>query len=249
MKAHRPALELRLEPMHGPSPLYDQVKQLITRHIVTGTWLPNQQLPSENSLVDQLGVSRMTINRALRELTDAGILTRMQGVGTFVAEPTNRSSLLEVRNIADDIAERGHSHHLRILRLEAQPATADQATDLEVSVGARLYHSVMVHFEEEVAIQLEDRCVNPLWAPDYLEQDFTSQTANAYLSSVAPLTEVEHIVNAVLATEAERKLIDTAENEPCLLIHRRTWSGDDVVSSARLLHPGTRNRLEGRLKL
>jgi DNA-binding GntR family transcriptional regulator len=74
----------------GPAPLYARVKQMITQQIDNGSWPPHHRVPSESELVSELGFSRMTINRALRELTAEGLLVRMQGVGTFVAEPKSR---------------------------------------------------------------------------------------------------------------------------------------------------------------
>lgn len=63
---------------------------------------------------------------------------------------------------------------------------------------------------------------------------------------MAPLTEGEHVVEAILAEPAECKLLQIERGEPCLLIRRRTWSGRVAVTAARLLHPGSRHRLEGR---
>ena len=94
-------------------------------------------------------------------------------------------------------------------------------------------------------MQIEDRCVNAAVAPDYLQQDFSRTTPHAYLSLVAPLTEGEHIVEAVRATPEERALLQIEEGEPCLLINRRTWSTQHIVSCARLLFPGSRYRLQG----
>lgn len=71
----------------GPLPIYARVKAMVADKILCGEWRPNDRVPSETELVQQLGFSRMTINRALRELTAEGLLVRMQGVGTFVAEP------------------------------------------------------------------------------------------------------------------------------------------------------------------
>ena len=88
----------------SPAPLYARVKQMITQQIDSGNWPPHYRVPSESELVNQLGFSRMTINRALREMTADGLLVRMQGVGTFVAEPKSQSALFEVHNIADEIA-------------------------------------------------------------------------------------------------------------------------------------------------
>lgn len=60
-------------------PLYEKVKEYVLANIGNGQWQTDHRLPSENELVAMLGVSRMTVNRALRELTAAGILVRIQG--------------------------------------------------------------------------------------------------------------------------------------------------------------------------
>ena len=229
-----------------PAPLYARVKQMIVQQIQSGAWPPHHRVPSESELVSELGVSRMTINRALRELTNDGLLVRMQGVGTFVAEPKGQSALFQVQNIAEEITARGHKHHLVVISLLEELASAERALALDVREGQRIFHSVIVHYENDIPVQIEDRYVNAAVAPDYLKQDFTGQTPFAYLTQVAPLSEGEHVVEAVLPTPEECKLLSVDRHEPCLLIRRRTWSGRNTVTSARLLYPGSRYRLEGR---
>ena len=228
-----------------PAPFYEKVKQAISEKIAAGDWRAHDRIPSEAELVAQFGFSRMTVNRALRELTDEGLLVRLQGVGTFVAEPKGQSALFEIRSIADEIAARHHHHRCQVLVLEETQASAEQALELAVKEGTRIFHSVMVHFENDIPVQIEDRCVNAERVPDYLLQDYTRTTAHAYLSQIAPLTEGEHIVEAICATPHECELLRIKEHEPCLLIRRRTWSSSHIVSQARLLFPGNRYRLQG----
>ncbi len=112
----------------APAPFYETVKQDICKKIAGGVWQPHDRIPSEAELVAQYGFSRMTINRALRELTDEGWLVRLQGVGTFVAEPKGQSALFEVRSIAEEIAARRHQHRCEVLTLERVRANAIQAS-------------------------------------------------------------------------------------------------------------------------
>ncbi|MGP3592241.1 histidine utilization repressor [Vagococcus sp. WN89Y] len=235
----------RPAPANAPVPFYEKVKQAICEKIYAGIWQPHDRIPSEAELVAQFGFSRMTINRAVRELTDEGLLVRLQGVGTFVAEPKGQSALFEIRSIADEIAARHHQHRCEVLLLEETRADFTQATALDVDEGTRIYHSRMVHFENDIPVQIEDRSVNAAVVPDYLQQDYTQTTPHAYLSLVAPLTEGEHIVEAVLATPDECRLLQIKEHDPCLLIRRRTWSTSHIVSHASLLFPGSRYRLQG----
>ena len=100
------------------SPLYEKVKDYVLDNIGTGKWGREDRLPSENDLVTALGVSRMTVHRALRELTSQGHLLRIQGVGIFVAPPRPQSALIEINNIASEITQRGGRHAARVILLE-----------------------------------------------------------------------------------------------------------------------------------
>ena len=230
----------------APAPFYEKVKQEISEKIASGIWQPHDRIPSEAELVAQYGFSRMTINRALRELTDEGLLVRLQGVGTFVAEPKGQSALFEIRSIADEINARQHQHRCQVITLERTQASAQQALVLNVKEGTSIFHSVMVHYENELPVQIEDRCVNAEIVPAYLAQDYSKTTPHAYLSLIAPLTEGEHIVEALRATPEHCAQQKNKEPDPCLLIRRKTWSASSIVSHARLLFPGSRYRLQGR---
>lgn len=238
-------LELSLA-QDSPVPLYLRVKHMISQRIYDGTWPVNKKIPSESELVNLLGCSRMTVNRALRELTTEGLLVRIQGVGSFVAEGQGRTALFQVNNIAEEILARNHKHHAQVLVLEKIQANAEQSVLMQIREGQTLFHSIIVHFENDVPVQIEDRLVDPVIIPDYLDQDFQNITPNAYLMSKAPVTEGEHVVTAILATTQECKWLKINKTEPCLLIRRRTWSNKQLVSSARLIYPGSRYFLEGK---
>lgn len=232
--------------LEAPSPLYAQVKQYIQSKIYSGEWKVNDKIPSESELVRLLGCSRMTVNRALRELTADKILVRIQGVGSFVAEGQGHSALFQINNIADEIVARNHTHRAEVLKLEKIKADAQQALFMQTQEGQALFHSIIIHYENDVPVQIEDRLVNAALIPHYLKQDFSTMTPNAYLMAQAPVSEGEHIVEAVLANAQECKWLKISKQEPCLLIRRRTWSNKHLISSARLTYPGSRYYLEGK---
>lgn len=227
---------------------YRRVKAHILDRIGAGVWAPRDRVPSENELVREFGVARMTVNRAVRELTQEGFLTRVKGGGTYVADRRSHGHLLRIRNIADEIAERGRRHSAEVVSLCALEANPADAAAFGIAAGARLYRSEIVHFEDGRPLQLEDRLVDPAVAPDYLAQDFSVRTPYEYLIEVAPLAEAEHVVQAVVPEDDVRAQLDMAPDEPCLLILRRTWTGDKVASTARLYHPGSRFDLSGRFR-
>jgi len=229
-------------------PLYLKVKRHILDNIGSGKWATSARVPSENDIVKTFGVSRMTANRALRELRDEGVLVRIAGVGSFVADRHAHAHPLEIRSIADEIRERGHVHRADIISLDSLRAAAELAENFGVAPRTELFCSVIVHFENDRPVQLEDRYVLPKLAPDYLKMDFGQTTPFDYLSKVAPLQEAEHLLRAVMPDERTRKLLTMKRDEPCLLMIRRTWSVGQIASVARLYYPGSRYELSGRFR-
>jgi GntR family histidine utilization transcriptional repressor len=231
-----------------PIPAYEQVKAFIKTRISAGTWKPGDPVPSEAALMAQFGISRMTVNRALRELAAEGMVTRVQGSGTRVAELHRISSRLTIRDIHEEVAERGHVHTTRVLKVEAEKASADLAKTLGLRTGARVFHTLLVHLENGIPIQYEDRYVNPAAAPDFLETDFTRTTPTHHLLLHAPLTEASYSIEACLPTAQEAKQLGIKRAEPCLAMMRRTVSGAHVASVARLIYPGTRYSFAGQFQ-
>jgi GntR family transcriptional regulator, histidine utilization repressor len=236
----------------GPNderPLNERIKQFVLDKIDSGLWPEGHRVPSETELANSFGTARMTIHGALHDLATAGILTRRPGAGTRVAPRKPQSTLLEIRNIHDEITERGHRHSAKVHRLSAETCDLATATELELAPGSAVFHSVIVHFENNRPIQIENRFVLPVFARRYLDQDFTRATPYEYLMSLGPLDEAEHIIQSLMPDRATRVLLKIPEGEPVLHVRRRTWSGGAVVSSARLIHPGSSYSLVGRFQV
>jgi len=226
-------------------PMYQQLKDLIIGRISSGDLRPADRVPSENELVEAMSVSRMTANRALRELTDEGYVERVAGRGTFVSDFRARSHVLEVHNIADEITRRGHSHTCEVIRQSLQHARGEVAKALHVEQGTDVFHLLLVHFENGTPVQIEDRHIVADFAPDCLEQDFCRVTPSAYLTAISPLQEAEQIVRASVTNTAVCERLKMRDNEPSLVVVRRTWAHGRPVTFARLHHPGSRYELTG----
>jgi GntR family histidine utilization transcriptional repressor len=223
---------------------YERVKQHILAGIDNGEWADGTRLPSEHELVARLGVSRMTIHRALRELSSEGLLSRIQGVGTFLLPPRTRSEEFRVQEIADEIAARGKSHRAKVVALEQIQASEDMAEAFNMRPSSQLYHSVLVHYEDGVPVQLEERYVNPGIAPSYLDQDFKSMSPGKYLLSLGHPIEIDHMIYAVSPDKRMQKLLQIDQNEPCLLLVRRAWGPNGLPhSKGRFIYPGSRYSL------
>ena len=82
--------------------------------------------------------------------------------------------------------------------------------------GEFAFRSRVIHFDDGVPIQYEDRHVNPRLFPDYLDQDFTRETPNAYLARYAPVLHGEYRILARMPTDSTRRLLEVEIGEPCL---------------------------------
>jgi len=229
----------------GNAPPFKRVKDYLLDELSRGTWLPGQLMPSESQLMQRFSVSRMTVNRALRELQAEGLVDRVQGVGTFAAALHRVASTLSIHDLQEEIEARGHRHSARVHLRRAEPAPAALAEQLGLATGSLLFHTILVHLENGHPLQCEDRYVNPLAAPHYLEQDFERITPTRYLFQHTALRRAQYSLEAARATAEEAQLLGIEPDAPCLIMVRRTMSHQHVITLARLVHAGHRYQLSG----
>jgi GntR family histidine utilization transcriptional repressor len=230
----------------APEPIYQQIKNTIQEKIRNGDWLAGQKLPSENDLVEALGVSRMTIHRSLRELTHEGLINRVHGIGSFVADTPRHASLIELKDIAIEIEQSGRQHRSRILTLSSETSSPEIAKQMQFGIGNQVYFLNAIHFQDDIPIQLESRYVNPDLVPDFLAQDFSCFTSTSYLLKQFQPDEMEHIVRAVMPDEPTRQALLIEASEPCLQLSRRTWKNNQVVTHVTMTYPSSRYDLGAR---
>tara|TARA_Y100000590_G_scaffold403316_1_gene489900 strand:+ start:758 stop:1504 length:747 start_codon:yes stop_codon:yes gene_type:complete len=226
-------------------PRYQQLKELIIDKISSGALKPLERVPSENQLVKMTGVSRMTANRALRELNNEGYLDRKAGIGSFVSDFKVNSHLFEIKSIADEVTSRGSTYSSVILEQSLILPTNDLSRIMQINGTSQIFHIKMVHFEDSIPIQLEDRYVKRGFAPDFIKQDFSEITPSAYLSSISPLNEAEQVVSAITPSLSISELLQMKKDKPCLLITRKTWVRKVLVTYGKFYHPGDRYELLG----
>jgi GntR family transcriptional regulator, histidine utilization repressor len=202
-------------------------------------------MPSEAELVKQFGFSRMTVNRAIKELQAEGMVERVQGVGTFAAQLSRVASKLTIRDIHEEIESRGNRHEAKIVFVREEAATIKLAEQLGLKSGAPVFHSVIVHLDNGIAIQCEDRFVNPASAPGYITADFTKTTPTAYLLKAAPLWRAQYTIESCLPSKQQAKWLNIDSTTPCLVVVRRTEARGTPITLVRLIHPGHLYQIEG----
>jgi len=116
---------------------------------------PGQKLPTEPELIKRFGVSRITVRHALEQLRSEGLITRVQGKGTFAAYPTIHPDLRAVRSFTEDIKAAGQTPSTRVINIRSVPAPARAAERLAVAPETRLVLVEKVRLADDVPISFE----------------------------------------------------------------------------------------------
>lgn len=228
-------------------PKYKLIAEFIRDKLESMKWQEGYRIPSETELATQFSASRMTARKAVDEVVSLGLLKRIPSVGTFVRTTQPQSSLLEIKNIADEISSRGHRHKMTVL--SKMTLIPNNSIAITYSFQSKpVFKIIIIHFENDVPIQLEERYVNAEKVPEFLQQDFSKITAHQYLTSVAPLTEAEISVEAVMPTKILKHNLHLDSNIPCLKVTRSTYSNGQPISYVVLYHPANKFKLTSRYR-
>lgn len=227
-------------------PLYLRIRRALAASIRDGRWAPGDRIPPEEELAEHFGAARMTVHRALRELVDRGLVVRRRGAGSFVAEPPSPSALLAIVDMARAIPAAGRRYGYACLLQEVVPADDTVAGRLGLAPGAEVRHVCCLHRADGAVVELEERWINLELLPEARTADFGERGPGGWLLEATPWSEAEHVVRAVNADAALARRLETRVGQACLVLERRTFQGDAVVTWARLAHPGDRHHLTER---
>lgn len=223
----------------------DEIRDHILDAMARGELAAGDRAPSEHELVARFGVSRMTAHHALNSLSADGYITRVQGLGSFIAPPRAHVFEAKLLDIADEITARGHRHSAEVLLREVRCASAPEAMAFALAPDAKLLHAVILHREDGMPIQLEDRLVDPLAAPGVAEVDPTQESYFAFLMRAFPYPEGDCVIRAVLPGIVDARRLEMGPGQPCLQVERVTRAKGRVLTVSRLLYPAARHVVAG----
>jgi len=223
--------------MKSASSLHEKIRKTIEDKILTGAWPPGYRIPFERDLMSQYGCARMTVNRALASLVDAGLIVRRRRVGSFVAQPHIRSVILDIPDIKADVAARGGSYGLRLIsRKVRQAARADEKA---LAGQGSVVVLRCLHLANGRPFALEDRIINLKAVPAAAAADFSVEPPGTWLLDHVPWTEAEHRITAINADTTTSQILEVPTGEACLMLERRTWRGKANVTAVRQIFVGT----------
>ena len=224
-------------------PLFEDIKDFIKKQIEDGVYKVGDKIPTEMELAKTFSTSRQTINKALRDLVLDDIIERFPRSGSFVKEKIAQSSILDLKNIADEIKERGNTYSNELVCLNKIKADSNIAKTLKVVKDQEVYISQMVHKENGVPVRFDTRYIKPSSAPEYITQTFVDITPAQFLKKNCPVEKVNNTIEAVIVDQEIQDYLNISKNEPCLKISRIVTSKGEIASYSKLYYPSSRYKL------
>ncbi|MEO3385422.1 histidine utilization repressor [Mesorhizobium sp. CAU 1741] len=226
--------------------LHERILADIGARIVSGDWPPGHRIPFEHELTEQYGCSRMTVNKALTQLARAGLIDRRKRAGSFVARPRSQAAVLEIHDIRAEVEALGQPYRYQRITHGTRTATAPHDTALGFAPSAPLLALTCLHWAGEAPFCLEERLISLDAVPEARHETFESLSPGPWLLSHVPWSSAEHAIRAMVADRGAARLLAVEAGTACLVIERRTWTGDMPVTHVCLTYPGANHTVVAR---
>jgi GntR family transcriptional regulator len=219
--AHRPAF----------SPLYRQIKALLTRSLQEGEWRPGDAIPSEIELAARFHVSQGTVRKAIDELATENLLLRRQGKGTYVATHAEEKIQYRFLRLTPDAGGPGTQLQRRFIDCRRQRASGDVARALGLRSG-----DAAVRVRRLLLLGSQPVVLDDIWLPGALFKGLTAERLADYRGPMYGLFESEFGVRMIRAQEKLRAVaadaptaqwLSVAEGAPLLSVERVSFTYDD----------------------
>lgn len=217
--------------------LHGKILTEIEQNILSGRWPPGFRIPSEMELTVHYGCSRMTVNKVLTQLAQAGLLERKRKAGSFVTRPHTSSAVLEIPDLRQVVLGMGQEYSSQMLSRLQRRSTHEDMDAMRMSKASSVVHALCLHMAGARPFCIEDRLINLEAVPDAEQEMFTEQSPSSWMVNHVPWSSAEHRIRAEAASEETAGLLKVAPGFPCLVIDRRTWTGRLPITFVRLTFP------------
>lgn len=224
---------------------YRTIHADILGHILDGSWPPGHHIAAETELAVTYGCSRMTVNKALSQLAAEGFIERRRRSGSVVALPRAQSAVLDIQDVAAEVAALGLPHHYSLLASRTRPATENDKEHFGDMEGDLLELRAL-HLAGEQPFCLEERLINLTAVPEAASTSFADNPPGAWLLAQVPWTEATHDIRAIVATGSTASTLDLAAGAACLEVTRRTWNRTGPITEVRFTYAGTSHTVTAR---
>lgn len=226
-----------------PQTLYARLRDTLRAEILDGRLAPGAQLPSENELSTQHGVSRITVRQALGDLQNAGLIVKLQGKGAFVAPPRASQDLQRLEGLAEALGPQGLDVHSKRLAVRTVKAAGEVARELEVPPGTEVVQLQSLRYLERAPLSVTTSHFAPGLGERVTRLDLSGRDLLEVLERdlAQPVREARLEIAAVAMPEREAKWLKVTPGTPALRVHRVVLAeGGLPLQAESALYPADR---------
>ena len=217
-----------------PGVTFRDVKHEVLARIRSNHWAPGTLLPGEVQLAAEFGCARATVNRAMRELSDEGIIDRRRKAGTRVKMSPVRQVRFEIPLVRVEIEASGASYRYSLVSRDVVGPPDWLRARIDLPEGTRVIHLECMHYADGAPFQFEDRWINLEAVPKAEDADFTETSPNEWLVREVPYTNAEVRFSATAADVTLARFLEMAPGGPVFTADRTTWIAGLPVTNTRL---------------
>ena len=222
---------------HSTMSLHGRILTEIEQNILSGKWPPGFRIPSEMELTAHYQCSRMTVNKVLTQLAQAGLLERKRKAGSFVTQPHTSSAVLEIPDLREVVLGMGQEYSSQMLSRRQRRSSREDMDAMRMAKAGPVVHALCLHMAGPRPFCIEDRLINLESVPDAEHENFTEHSPSSWMVNHVPWSSAEHRIRAEAASEETAGMLKLAPGFPCLVIDRRTWTGRLPITFVRLTFP------------
>ncbi len=209
-------------------PKYVQLVETLRKDINSDELQNGDKLLSENELKRKYNVSSTTVRKCIDILRNEGLITRVQGVGTFINKPHIKRSLEKILSFTKNMEQVGLKPSTRVLEKMIVEASSKYAKKLNVEAGDKIFRLRRLRSGDNIPMLLETRYINRKYCHDIEQHDLGDSLYNIY-RQVYGITLVKAKQNLRIAflTDREAKLLHCKAGAPAFLVTGVTYSDHD----------------------
>lgn len=214
---------------HQSLPLYLQVAQELMHSIESGVFPAGHRLPSENQLVEQLNVSRVTVRKALAHLNEQGFTYSEKGKGTFVKPTKLRHDFLSMSGFAQEAAGSGLVARNEVDAFEVQRATEDIAAKLNIAIGDLVNFSSRLRLVNDEVVSYEEFYIPRDILPELKAQDLIGSKFEYLSQQGIKMIKTQQKLLPALPSDKIQALFDIDGREPILINQSQNYSSEEQI--------------------
>lgn len=214
---------------------YQDIKTEVLLSIKDNTWPPGTIMPGEVELAEKFGCARATVNRAMRELAEEGVIERKRKAGTLVKlSPTARAKF-DIPVIREEIELTGGVYRYALVERTQEVAPNWLRVRLALLPDDEVLHLICMHYRDNKPYQFEDRWINLAAVPNAAETKFETVGPNEWLLREMSYTHAEISFSATRATAEVAEFLECADGDPLFASERVTRFEGKTITFARMV--------------